>query len=155
MKKTLLILAISGTLVACQNQSNEDNSVEGNETSSETNDQLGSTEEDLYAGDWEEFKQAVISKDKDAVLFFASKQDQDLIDVLDLSYDYIFDDAMIEVITNMNYSDLPVSGLDNNWKELGISYSSEEDGEIYESGTYLYFEERPEGLRIVNFLAAG
>jgi hypothetical protein len=156
MKRILLFGCLIAALSSCQNEQSDPTSEEPTEANTTvTPDEQEDVTGDIYAQDWELFKQAVISKDKDAVLFFATKNDQSLIDVLDLSYDYIFDDQMIENIENMNYEDLPASPENQNWKELSTYYFGEVDGEIFESGTFLYFEERPEGLRIVNFLAAG
>ncbi len=153
MKKILILTSISLFLIGCTESSNENDAEKA--TTSAPEEDVQEETGDIYAQDWESFKQAVISKDKDAVLFFAVKQDQSLRDILELSYDYIFDDQMIENIENMNYQDLPVSADHENWRELSTYYYGEVDGEVYESGTFLYFEERPEGLRIVNFLAAG
>ena len=58
-------------------------------------------------------------------------------------------------IENKHYYDLPKSTENENWRVLGTFYNGDVDGEAQESGTFLYFEERPEGLRIINFLAAG
>lgn len=156
MKKTLFISCLFLALASCQTDASTESSKESTESKSQTSpEETLEDTGDIYTQDWELFKQAVISKDKKAVLFFAEKQDQSLVDVLELSYDYIFDDQMIENIEHLNYQDIPVSGMDENWKELSTYYFGEVEGEIYESGTFLYFEEKPEGLRIVNFLAAG
>lgn len=151
VKSFLILLGFLLSLISCENNSDQN----GNESGIVSEESGPEQPENIYEKDWLNFKESVISKDKDAVLFFVSKQDQALMDVLDLSYDYVFDDQMIEEIEHLNYSDLPVSAMNDQWKELNVSYETESDGEIYESGTYLYFEERPEGLRIVNFLAAG
>lgn len=156
MKKILISGVMFLILASCQNEntSNDTSGSAGTEKPAHSEESITVTG-DVYAQDWETFKQAVISKDKDAVLFFAAKNQESLRDILDMSYDYIFDDIMIENIEDMNYSDLPKSAQNPEWRELSTYYYGEEDGEIYESGTFLYFEERPEGLRIVNFLAAG
>lgn len=156
MKKILISGVVFLVLASCQyeNTANDTSESEGTEKSAHSEENT-TVSDDIYAQDWETFKQAVISKDKDAVLFFAAKNQEGLKDILDMSYDYIFDDIMIENIEDMNYSDLPKSAQNPKWKELSTYYYGEEDGEIDESGTFLYFEERPEGLRIVNFLAAG
>lgn len=151
VKPFLISLGFLLSLISCENHSD----LNGNESGIVSEESGPEQPENIYEKDWLNFKESVIAKDKDAVLFFVSKQDQALMDVLDLSYDYVFDDQMIEEIEYLNYSDLPVSAMNDQWKELNVSYETESDGEIYESGTYLYFEERPEGLRIVNFLAAG
>lgn len=151
MKHFLHLLYISIFLASCQQDKPDENSVTSRTEKGYTSEETG----DIYAQDWETFKNAVITRDKETVLFFAEKNQESLRDILDLSYDYIFDDVMIENIQNLNYSDLPNYISDTTWKELNIIYFGEIDGEIYESGTFLYFEERPEGLRIVNFIAAG
>lgn len=155
MKKIFLLGCLIFALSGCQSETTSDSPESSTEAKEATPEGANEATGDIYKQDWDVFKQAVISKDKDAVLFFAVKHDQSLQDVLDLSYDYIFDDLMIENIENLNYEDLPASPANPDWKELSTYYFGEVDGEIFESGTYLYFEERPEGLRIVNFLAAG
>lgn len=155
MKKILLIGSILFTMVACQSETTSDSSSDNSESEPSSKKEEQTNTGDIYAQDWQTFKEAVISKDKKSVLFFALKNDQSLRDVLEMSYDYIFDDVMIENIKKMKYQDLPTSSQDPDWKELSTYYYGEEDGEVFESGTFLYFEERPEGLRIVNFLAAG
>ncbi|WP_258542409.1 hypothetical protein [Parvicella tangerina] len=156
MKTILFFGLLTLAFISCEGDVKTPN--ETSESASDevlSKDSLGDETGDIYAQDWEQFKQAVIYKDKDAVLFFVAKNDQSLRDILELSYDYIFDDQMIENIEEMNYQDLPVSNENSSWRELSTYYFGEVDGEIYESGTFLYFEERPEGLRIVNYLAAG
>lgn len=156
MKKILFLGCLIFSLASCKNtDATEKISSETKPKASTSSIEDATDTGDIYEQDWKMFKQAVINKDKDAVLFFAVKHDESLRDVLDLSYDYIFDDQMIENIENMNYSDLPMSLENDQWRELSTFYFGEVDGELNESGTFLYFEERPEGLRIVNFLAAG
>lgn len=137
---------------SCQTETSNDH-----KENSETSESQESESANVYLQDWKAFKSAVISKDKDAVLFFALKSDQSLKDVLEMSFDYIFDDQMIENIQNLDYDDLSIHEQNNQWKVLITYYpsGSEEEIEDSASGTYLFFEERPEGLRIVNFLAAG
>lgn len=155
MKKILFIGSILFALSSCQSEPTSESSNSGSEPDSEVKcDQDQGDSEDLYSEDWEAFKQAVITKNKDAVMTFALKNDQCLRDIFDMSYDYIFDDVMIENIEKMNYQDLPISSQNPNWKKLSTYYYSEGDEDTSETGTFLFFEERPEGLRIVKFLAA-
>lgn len=152
MKKLLYLITIAFALLSCQT-GNPDEQMELQKGS----DVIEKESVNNYYQDWEDFRSAVIAKDKESVLFFALKSDQSLKDILEMSYDYIFDDQMIENIENMTYDDLGIVENDEQKKVLIIYYpsGSEMNIEDSQSSTHLFFEERPEGLRIVNFIAAG
>lgn len=106
-----------------------------------------------YDADFEAFKEAVVKKDKDMLDFMnqADGVDADLILI------YFEDKAILDQLKKAKYSDLTLSDFNGTpVMEFSASVSGEdEEGNEYESGIFLYFEETGSGLRLVNVLAAG
>lgn len=122
----------------------------------ETLEEVAPAEKYDYAADWKILQTAFSKKDKATVLSFVPENDGDTKAAIDLSFDYAFDDEFIAKIFATDYSQLKTSEISGkDLLEFGVFYSSIEDGVEYESGIYIYLMETPEGLKLVNFLAAG
>ena len=70
---------------------------------------------------------------------------------------YFEDPAFLEKLKAFNFSDLEETDYNGTpVKELSIELSgSDESGEVYETGIFIYFKETADGLEVVNLLAAG
>ena len=106
-----------------------------------------------YDEDWNRFKEAVINKDIPGVSAFASS---DMIDS-EVIVDAFGDPEFLELLKNATYNDLTT---DTEGPEVLLVFSAaiageDEDGNVYESGLYLYFSQGETGLLLENFLAAG
>jgi len=106
-----------------------------------------------YDEDWDRFKEAVISKNIQGVSAFASS---DAIDA-ELLVDAFSDSDFLEQLRVATYDDLTT---DIEGEEVLLVFSatmsgSDEEGNEYESGVYLYFSQGENSLLLENFLAAG
>lgn len=106
-----------------------------------------------YEADFAAFKDAIKKKDKD-ILDFMNKAEGTDSDMLIM---YFEDPAFMKKLQAAKYSDL-TSGDFNGTPVVTFVASvsgSDDEGNEYESGIYLYFEESGSGLILVNVLAAG
>ncbi len=106
-----------------------------------------------YEADFEAFKDAIVKKDKETIDFMNKADGTDA----DLLLLYFEDPAFLKQLKATKYSDLTLSDF-NGTPVLEFSAEvsgSDEEGNEYESGVFLYFEESGSGLKLVNVLAAG
>ena len=106
-----------------------------------------------YDKDWERFKEAVVAKDIRGVSAFASS---DAIDA-EILIDAFSDPEFLEMLKVATYEDLETN---TDGPEVLLVFSaavsgSDEEGNEYESGLYLYFSQGEQSLMLENFLAAG
>lgn len=106
-----------------------------------------------YDQDWEVFKTAVINKDVKGVQAFAGSDEVDAVAVIEGFSDPDF----LAMLKKSTYDDLEV---DTNGDEVLLVFSAvfmgdDGEGNIFESGLYLYFSQGEMGLVLENFLAAG
>lgn len=106
-----------------------------------------------YDEDWEVFKTAVINKDIKGVAAFASSDNIDA----EIIVEAFSDPDFLSVLKNASYDDLEV---DTSGEEVMLVFScavegDDGEGNIFESGLYLYFTQGETGLLLENFLAAG
>ncbi|MFT4600129.1 MAG: hypothetical protein ACI857_000299 [Arenicella sp.] len=165
MKNALLITLLTAVTLSCgPSQQTE-------ETSSETTDSLMDyTEIDTIAlsGDdsqlnfdqesentnvWNMFKEYVLTKNvKEIEGLFAEDAELDAENVIELcSQEWCW-----QVMQETDYEDFVDSDYDGTpVKEFSVEETFETDGEEYGSATFLYFEERTDGLKLIGILAAG
>lgn len=163
----ILVLGLTASLFSCSESETTDNSnpaeaVEDNQIEAEeTNlDEVEMSNEDdvdsrpvSYNQDWEVFKAAVINKDIKGVSAFASSDKVDSEFLVRAFQEPDF----LDVLKETNYSDLTVELSDG--EEVRV-YSCElkgtdQRGNKYESGLYMYFTQGESGLLLDNFIAAG
>jgi len=106
-----------------------------------------------YDQDWDRFKEAVINQDLQGVGAFASSDAVDAQIVIDLFADPEF----LDQLKAATYDDLTVNDTEFGVQlEFSASLSgSDEEGNEYESGVYLYFSQGETSLELDNILAAG
>ena len=106
-----------------------------------------------YEADFAAFKEAIIKKDKETIDFMNKADGTDA----DLILMYFQDPEFLKQLKATKYSDLTLSDFNGTpVLEFTASVSgSDDEGNEYESGIFLYFEETGSGLRLVNVLAAG
>ena len=105
-----------------------------------------------YSQNWENFKEAVLTRDKQTVITFISNENKTLKFVAELTYDYIFDDVFIDVISNYSYQSLKDDTLNGKpCKSFMVVYYKNE--KKVEKGNYFYFEETPIGLRMIEYIS--
>ncbi len=110
-----------------------------------------STEHD-YSQDWDNFKEAILTRDKKTVITFVSNENKTLKYVIELTYDYIFDDVFVDVISNYNYQSLKEDTLNGKpCKSFMVVYYKNE--KKVEKGNYFYFEKTPIGLRMIEYIS--
>lgn len=106
-----------------------------------------------YEADFAAFKDAIKKKDKEMLDFMNQAEGTDS----DMLLMYFEDPEFMKQLQAAKYTDL-TSGDFNGTPVVTFTASvsgSDEEGNEYESGIYLYFEESGSGLRLVNVLAAG
>jgi hypothetical protein len=116
----------------------------------------GSPVESRYAydQDWEIIKEAILEKDLSTFAQYAESSDLDPDFVIRAFH---ADPEYMEQLRNSSYKDLKVEQRDG---EILLVFSvyvsdSDEDGNVYESGLYLYMRQGEPSLEIISFLAAG
>lgn len=163
----ILFLGLSVSLFSCSEASTETNlDSDSEETTSEIEqDQPELTSEDevisevedeapvQYDASWESFKTAVVNKDIKGVSAFASS---DKIDA-EFVVQAFSDPEFLALLKKAKYEDLEI---DNSSEEEILKFSgyletSDDEGNIYESGLYLYFTKGETGLLLEDFQAAG
>ena len=106
-----------------------------------------------YASDWGLFRGAVSENNlEDFKLFMGADISDPESLLMSLQEEWV-----LTKLVETPYEDLTVSDYNGTpVKEFSASVEgSDDEGNIYESGIYLYFEEGPEGLKLVNVLMAG
>lgn len=106
-----------------------------------------------YASEWGDFRIAVTDNNLDAFKSFLGPDVSDPEGLLmSLREDWVLNtlvETPYEDLTDSDYNGTPV-------KQFSATVEgSDDEGNIYESGIYLYFEEAPSGLKLVNVLMAG
>lgn len=154
--KFFTMLSFSLLLLGCGGNSE---TVETADTTAVKNDTV-QTEENFdigessgYASDWGLFRGAVTENNlEDFKLFMGADISDPESLLMSLQEDWVFTKLVAtpyEDLTVSDYNGTPV-------KEFAASVEgSDEEGNIYESGIYLYFEEAADGLKLVNVLMAG
>ncbi|MEZ4938554.1 MAG: hypothetical protein R2799_13270 [Crocinitomicaceae bacterium] len=106
-----------------------------------------------YEADFAAFKEAIEKKDKETLNFMNQAEGTDA----DMLLMYFEDPVFLKKLKATKYSDLTLSDYNGiPVLEFSASVSGEdEEGNEYESGIFLYFEESGSGLKLVNVLAAG
>ncbi|UKN03687.1 hypothetical protein K6119_09195 [Paracrocinitomix mangrovi] len=107
-----------------------------------------------YDLEWEAFKEAVYAKNADDLNYFLPEGSAYTADEILM---LCGEDYVINAMKKTTYEKLGDSEYNGNYaKEFSATVSgTDEEGNEYESGIFLYFEEGLEGLRLVNVLAAG
>jgi hypothetical protein len=122
------------------------------ETQKDESKTIDSSTEHNYSQDWDNFKEAILTRDKKTVITFVSNENKTLKYVVELTYDYIFDDVFIDVISNYNYENLKDDELNGKpCKSFMIVYYKNE--KKVEKGSFFYFEETPIGLRMIEYIS--
>jgi hypothetical protein len=102
LKHIFLSSFILFSVVSCTEVQNKED-IEKTDT---TQPELTQKEIELnYENSWKILKLAITDKNKDVVMTFVSNEDILLKEAIDISYEYIFDDEMIEFITDKSYQD--------------------------------------------------
>ncbi len=166
----LLVLGLAIGLFSCSEAVDETLAVDTEEVAADTeveeepaqaqseNPETTSEDEEIssrynYDQDFEVFKTAVINKDIKGVSAFASS---DIVDAEFLVQAFEDPDFLAD-LKKATYDDLTV---DTSGDEVLLVFSSsvegsDDEGNEYESGVYLYFSQGETGLLLENFLAAG
>lgn len=106
-----------------------------------------------YEADWNNFKLAIQDKDEPAIGSFIQ---DDVIDTESLLLTFS-DTTYSNSLVKTGYTDL----LNTTYNEKAVREFSvqqeytDEEGNTYESAIFLYFEETPQGLKLVGVLMAG
>jgi hypothetical protein len=124
----------------------EDNKIENYENESKVTSSVHN-----YSQDWENFKEAVLTRNKQTVITFVSNEDKTLKLVIEIKYDFIFDDVFIDKISKLNYSSLKDDEYNGKPCKSFMVVYYKNDMKV-EKGNYFYFEESPIGLRMINFV---
>jgi hypothetical protein len=106
-----------------------------------------------YVADFAAFKEAVAKKDKETIDWYNKAEGTDA----DMIIMFFEDPDFLKQLKSAKYEDLTASDF-NGTPVVTFSATvsgKDEEGNEYESGIYLYFEETGSGLRLVNVLAAG
>lgn len=160
MNKILILSAVIA-LVSCGSQESEGDDVNADSLAItqdsvdvDTENSLDAVNpEELYASDWNAFASAVVNNDLTSMKKYI---DADHIDAEQL-LGMLREDWVLTTLEVTTYEELGDNAdmFDYEVKEFGAYISDEVDGEVYESGLYLYFQKKEEGLRLVEYLAAG
>lgn len=155
MKNKIKIVALASIVVACgaaQNESTE------NDNSTVKIDSSEILDETLQGGfhydeDFEAFKKAVFEKNKEDVTFFLEGEELEVDNVIQT----LNEDWVKEQLEKAKYADLRESEFNGNPAvELDIYIEgTDEEGNIYESGVSLFFDEGMNGLKLIYILYAG
>lgn len=155
------ILLCSFLITSCVTQTEPENA----EAPSELDSTMTSNNEsiDQYEKEWEVLKKAIINKDEAVVLTFVSNEDPILKEAIDISYDFIFDDEIIEKIKNLELKDLDQPGVcgtdeqmkevgfDNNYINLHKEITNDSSGILTESALEIELCKTKNGLKITNY----
>ena len=166
----ILLLGLTASLFSCSEATDETLPVDTEEVSTDTEveeepdqDQSESTEtteesDEIssrynYDQDWEIFKTAVINEDIKGVSAFASSDEIDA----EMLVEAFQDPDFLSALKKATYEDLTVetSGDEELLVFSCAIEGSDDEGNTYESGLYLYFSQGDPSLLLENFLAAG
>lgn len=106
-----------------------------------------------YPAEWEAFKEAVKKKDKEIINMMNKAEGVDA----DMILMFFEDPDFMKQLQATKYSDLTANDFNGTpVVEFSATVSGKDDeGNEYESGIFLYFDESGSGLKLVNVLAAG
>lgn len=119
--------------------------------------------EDIYEKDWEILKHAIVTKNEAVVLTFVSNEDAVLKEAIDISYEFIFDDEVIEKIKNLNFHELDQPGIcgtqdngeeihfDNRFISIHKEVENDSTGVLTESSLEIELLKTENGLKIINY----
>ena len=121
------------------------------------------SEQDIYTTDWLILKQAILDKNEAVVLTFVSNEDPILKEAINISYDYIFDEEIIEQIRNLDLKDLEEPGVcgtentddiikfDNCFINLHKTITNDSTKTFTESSLEIELQKTKNGLKIINY----
>lgn len=107
-----------------------------------------------YDQDWENIKEAILNKDVKGLSAYAAS---DAVDAQLIIDSFHADRDFLDQLKKASYKDLRT---EDDGDRILLVFSAEvagsdEEGNEYESGLYLYFNQGDPSLELVNFLAAG
>lgn len=107
-----------------------------------------------YDADFENIKEAILKKDLRTLQDYS---DTDAVDAEMVIQSFHADSDFLNQLKAADYDDLKTEDHDGEIRLVFSVYvsGSDEEGNVYESGLYLYFVQGKPSLRLVNFLAAG
>ena len=106
-----------------------------------------------YDTDWENIKEAILKKDVKGLAAYAESDSIDAELIID---SFHADQEYLDQLRKASFEDLTVEQGDRDLLEFSVNVSgSDEEGNEYECGLYLYFYQGEPSLQLVNFLAAG
>lgn len=146
---TILLVSCGSTTESTESTATSDTKPDTVQT--EENFDIG--ESSGYASDWGLFRGAVSENNLEDFKFFMGADISDPESLL-MS---LQEEWVLTKLVETPYEDLTVSDYNGTpVKQFSASIEgSDDEGNIYESGIYLYFEEGPDGLKLVNVLMAG
>lgn len=151
---TLIVISCNGETTV-GNPSETDNNTE---TAIETIDSI-----DIYENDWKILKKAIVDKNEAVVLTFVSNEDPVLKEAIDISYEFIFDDEVIEKIKNLSFEELEKPGIcgtdengeitnfDNRFIYLKKEIKNDSAKQLTESALEIELFKSKNGLKITNY----
>lgn len=147
MRNSIILFASILLFASCSGSTEEPTTTDTTKT--DTTVQTAIT----YDVEWDAFKKSVVDNDSVAFMLFVGPDVSDPISLLRM----LQEDWVMEDLNMTTYADLTVSDYDGTpVKEFSAGVEGQdEEGNVYESGIFLYFEESPAGFMLVNVLMAG
>ncbi|MCB1175816.1 MAG: hypothetical protein KDK39_19735 [Leptospiraceae bacterium] len=107
-----------------------------------------------YDQDWENIKAAIVQKDVRALAAYASS---DSLDAEEIIQAFHADADFLQAMQQSAYKDLKTETDDGSVRLVfaALLRGADDEGNIYESGLFLYMIQGDNHLEIVSFLAAG
>lgn len=161
IKYLLPYLFLTLIAVSCSEENPENNSSESTSSSEIAAETIDSS--DIYENDWQILKKAIINKNESVVLTFVSNEDPVLKEAIDISYEYIFDDEVIEKIRNLSFEELEKPGVcgtddngevinfDNRFIYLNKEVKNDSTNQFTESTLEIELFKSKNGLKITNY----
>jgi len=149
MRNSIILSASIFIFASCSGNSEETTTPNSDTTKTDT--VIATTI--AYDLEWEAFKKSVVDNDSIAFLPFVGTEVSDPISLLGM----LQEDWVMAKLSTATYTDLIISDYNGTpVKEFSVGVeSTDEEGNTYESGIYLYFEETPTAFILVNVLMAG
>lgn len=161
MKVHFFITSLCFTILTTGCSGNETTTTETQETDttvaivkeSTPDDSFDIGESSGYASDWSMFRSAVQDNSLNDFNSFMGSDVSDPEGLLSM----LREEWVLSALVETPYEDLTISDYNGTEvKEFSATVEgSDDEGNTYESGVYLYFEEAPDGLKLVNVLMAG
>ena len=147
MRNSIILFASILLFASCSGSTEEPTTTDTTKT--DTTVQTAIT----YDVEWDAFKKSVVDNDSVAFMLFVGPDVSDPISLLHM----LQEDWVMEDLNMTTYADLTVSDYNGTpVKEFSAGVEGQdEEGNVYESGIFLYFEESPAGFLLVNVLMAG